>query len=592
MPGTDVIRARQGSTVLSSAIHAISSAIRTLQETNHTAVIDRLREALQMLTADNDTSDDIQQEDIESNRKAVDAQDEAGWTALHRACEDGDLASVEMLVAAGADVNLHSRPRSVNEFWNTAVQLAARGGHADILRHLITAGAADVNARLQRDWTTLHQAYSKGHLEVVQILLAAGADVRALTSDDRTSLHMACRYGHLDIVKALLDVDDGEICSSTHSIDEDDEITDPTLVDQSGIQTRRQPSLVNMQTSERCTALDVAIDNSHYDVVWLLLAEGSVNIRSAVSSDWQTILNRAARSGQAAIVERILAVYAQVDDSEGRLADFVNVVAANGCTALTDACNDGYVDVVRVLLSAGADASLVSHAGWTPAMNAAFKGHTDVLVTLLTLPPAGSSIISTNVDFPGPDDWTALHFAATRGRAAAIRVLLDHGADINARSISDYTPLFLVCRGGHAGLIQTLLDAGADLASSLDRDGISPLGIADERGHVDVVRALLDFAADDDRAAALKLVLGDKQSLIVELLKPSSTSGAVGAAVDGKLGTREDEQDTDCHANTETSDNGNPASGIEHGRVDVTTFLNDVGRLEVREESQADSSHC
>lgn len=132
--------------VLGSAIDAISSAIRTSQETNHTAVIERPREALQMLTADNGPSDDVQREDIDSNTKTIDAQDEAGWTALHRACEDGDLASVKMLVAAGADVNLHSRPRSVHELWNTAVQLAAMGGHADILRHLIDVGGADVSA--------------------------------------------------------------------------------------------------------------------------------------------------------------------------------------------------------------------------------------------------------------------------------------------------------------------------------------------------------------------------------------------------------------------------------------------------------------
>lgn len=245
--------------------------------------------------------------------------------------------------------------------------------------------------------------------------------------------------------------------------------------------------------------------------------------------------------------------------------------------------------MARVLLGAGADASLANRMRWTPAMEAALYGHAEVLEALFA-PTTGISVVATNVDLLGPCDWTALHFAATRGRAAAIRVLLDHGADVNARTNLDCTPLFLVCRRGHAGLMQTLLDAGADFAS-IDRDGRSPLGVAAERGHDAVVRALLNFATDEDRAAARKLVLGDNQSLIVELLKPSSTNEAASAAVDGKSSACGDEQETDYSADT-PSDKARPDSVIEQGWVDVTAMLDDVGRLEVREANQVDGSHC
>jgi ankyrin repeat protein len=40
-----------------------------------------------------------------------------------------------------------------------------------------------------------------------------------------------------------------------------------------------------------------------------------------------------------------------------------------------------------------------------------------------------------------PAGWTPLHFAAREGRADAVAVLLDHGADINAKTASGATAL-------------------------------------------------------------------------------------------------------------------------------------------------------
>src|SRR2546423_5019852 len=59
----------------------------------------------------------------------------------------------------------------------------------------------------------------------------------------------------------------------------------------------------------------------------------------------------------------------------------------------------------------------------------------------------------------------ALHLLAKRGDVAAVKWLLDHGADPNARWShwdSDLTPLHLAVLGNHAGVVRTLIDAGAD----------------------------------------------------------------------------------------------------------------------------------
>jgi ankyrin repeat protein len=59
----------------------------------------------------------------------------------------------------------------------------------------------------------------------------------------------------------------------------------------------------------------------------------------------------------------------------------------------------------------------------------------------------------------------ALHLLAKRGDAAAVRWLLDRGADPDARWShwdAEVTPLHLAVLGGHASVVSVLLDAGAD----------------------------------------------------------------------------------------------------------------------------------
>ena len=56
----------------------------------------------------------------------------------------------------------------------TAVMLAVRGGHGDIVQYLHRAGA-DINIRNSKGWTAVMVAASEGHGDLVQYLSAAGA---------------------------------------------------------------------------------------------------------------------------------------------------------------------------------------------------------------------------------------------------------------------------------------------------------------------------------------------------------------------------------------------------------------------------------
>ena len=78
---------------------------------------------------------------------------------------------------------------------------------------------------------------------------------------------------------------------------------------------------------------------------------------------------------------------------------------------------------------------------------------------------------------------TGLHFAAAAGRGgSSVRMLLDLGANINARDRSGMTPLHLAAMGG-GGAVTELLLAGAD-PHAADKRGYSPLRYAKHSKHV------------------------------------------------------------------------------------------------------------
>ena len=94
------------------------------------------------------------------------------------------------------------------------------------------------------------------------------------------------------------------------------------------------------------------------------------------------------------------------------------------------------------------------------------------------------------------DGMTALHWAASNGDAALAQMLAYAGANVRATTrINGYTPLFLASQAGHADVVDVLINAGAD-AKAVSTTGSTPLMLAASAGAVDAAKRLLDAGAD------------------------------------------------------------------------------------------------
>ena len=92
---------------------------------------------------------------------------------------------------------------------------------------------------------------------------------------------------------------------------------------------------------------------------------------------------------------------------------------------------------------------------------------------------------------------TALHVALRRGHVAVAQLLLEHGADVDARDDAGFTPLLLASREGHAALVRILFEHGAD-TEARDNDKRTSLFLAVEDDHVETVHILLEHGADTE----------------------------------------------------------------------------------------------
>jgi serine/threonine protein kinase/ankyrin repeat protein len=180
----------------------------------------------------------------------------------------------------------------------------------------------------------------------------------------------------------------------------------------------------------------------------------------------------------------------------------VSAMANNGDSALVRAIEGDKLESVELLLEAGADVNASGADGKTALIKAAERGLTPIVKRLIA---ARANIDGKgnfkNVHFDsGYSDYnimtkilsdtgmfssshnvgeTALMMAAGKDHYETVKVLIDAGADVNARGYRGWTPLMIAACRGHSGIVTLLLASGADL-NAKDEMGKTALILATE----------------------------------------------------------------------------------------------------------------
>ncbi len=149
---------------------------------------------------------------------------------------------------------------------------------------------------------------------------------------------------------------------------------------------------------------------------------------------------------------------------------------------LHEATRDGDLEQVRALIDAGANLDVRGDNGETPLITAIIEGH--VLVASLLI-DRGAGIQARN-----KGGFTPLHAAAYANAVEIAEKLLSRGANIKDQlNKAGVSPLSVASEEGHPGLVKVLIGHGADLEAG-ERNGYTPLTRALWRGQKEVVALL------------------------------------------------------------------------------------------------------
>ena len=272
---------------------------------------------------------------------------------------------------------------------------------------------------------------------VCQVLIDAGADIETKDDMGRSPLHCSCRSGALAVVKMLVAAGAG-VCGTCNCGN---------------------------------TCLIHAAYLGHAETVRYLVGLHDVKVNHKGDDDWSALLCAVAQK-HADLVKVLIDAGADIETRD-----------KESWTPLMYACKNGSQPIVKMLVEAGAEVRAAQKDGYTSFIFAAGFGHTETVRYLVGLP-------QIDLSHKDKDGHTSLLAAVERAGADVVEVLLDAGADIEAKLNDGRSPLLKASKCGNLQVVKVLLRAGAGVCVT-DNKGATCLMLAAHYGHTEAVRTLL-----------------------------------------------------------------------------------------------------
>ena len=346
-----------------------------------------------------------------------------GMTVLAQACVNGDGPMVQLLLDRGAD------PNQALPGGETPLMTASRTGKVGAVRPLLSKGA-QVDAAEARGQTAVVWAAAEGNVEAARELIKAGANFKIRLKSGMTPLLLAVREGKLEMVRLLLQ--SGADVNETLQIPPGGRPGSP--------KAGRQGQ----------SALHIAVENAHYELASFLLDSGAdpnaggpgytalhaiPSVRKPGGGDNDPAPDGSGNMTSLELIRKLVAKGANINARMTKKINFgLTSLNDNGATPFCLAALTADAELMRFLVSLGADPKIPTAEGATPLIVAAGLGtrspgedagtDSEVVEAIAAAMEFGND--PNAVDKNGE---TAMHAAAYKNVADAVRYLASHGAN-------------------------------------------------------------------------------------------------------------------------------------------------------------------
>ncbi|EFA03955.1 hypothetical protein TcasGA2_TC014099 [Tribolium castaneum] len=374
------------------------------------------------------------------------------------------LDMTELLLNNSADVNCVYKDFSV-------LQMAVSSNSVELVE-LVLKHKPNINRQCETlGYTALHHASEMSSVEMVEILLKHGADPKIKSNKLYTPLIVALANKKSDIALKLIEAAPSTV--NEFSLDDNgDKLTPMILAAQ-----YNHPEVIKIL--HQCGA-DVHIPENLSNPLHVAVGNGHIAATIALINAGASV-NQPTKEG----VYPIFCATKHLPTLQILLnnAAEINAKTADGLTALHLAAINGKLDVVEELVTRGAKINDKDLSGNTPLVYSVLNNHLDVVIFLTE---NGAKV---------EDDSRLLCTATNNDFRECIPVLVQNGANVNAKNVDELFPLHLalICSNS---CVEVLLNNGADPDVKFSDKNLAALHIAAVKRDIFSMVLLTSYDAD------------------------------------------------------------------------------------------------